>query len=211
MADTGELELLGRGRRRAAYRLAGTGQCLKCYLPDALVEDSGIIAKEIRKCRFDRKRNTCAAEYDCFQELKARLPARLLAVFPEKIELVADDKRGWCLVESEVCNHDGSSPKGFAEVYWQSGGDRRRELLARFKDLMLDLAKYRVRFFDPPNVLVQTLGPGGEFRLRIVDFEPSSRTLIQLDRLFPVLASLKLKRRVRRFLRLQLGDDGKLA
>jgi len=47
--------------------------------------------------------------------------------------------------------------------------------------------------------------------LRIVDFEPSSRTLIQLDRLFPVLASLKLKRRVRRFLRLQLGDDGKLA
>ena len=210
MAGAGELELLGRGRRRAAYRLAGMGRCLKCYLPDDLVDGAGAIAKEIKNCRFDRKRNTCAAEYDYFQELKARLPAELLATFPDEMELTSDENRGWCLIETEVCNYDGSSPKGFAEAYRQSDGKCRTEMLARFKALMLDLAKYRVRFFDPPNVLVQMLGPGGEFKLRIVDFEPASRTLIPLDRMFPALVGLKLKRRVRRFLRRQLGEDGKL-
>ena len=210
MEFTGKLELLGYGRRRAVYRLPGTGKCLKCYLPEELIEGSGAIAREIANCRFDRKRNTCAAEYDCFKALKARLPAELMAVFPEEMELVADDKRGWCLIETELCNYDGSPLRSFAEVYRQSDAAMRQALLAQFKALMLGLAQYRVRFFDPPNVLVQTLGPGGEFRLRIVDFEPASRTLIPLDRLCPALVSLKLKRRARRFLSWQLGEEGVL-
>ena len=44
------------------------------------------------------------------------------------------------------------------------------------------LLKYCVRFFDP-----QPVAPDGGFRLRIVDFEPMSRTVVKLDQLFPAL------------------------
>lgn len=44
-----------------------------------------------------------------------------------------------------------------------------------------------MRFFDPPNILVQPVAPDGGFRLRIVDFEPMSRTVVKLDQLFPAL------------------------
>ena len=203
--DTAKQELLGHGRRRACYRIGDTGKCLKCYLPEELIDGEGTIAREIRKLRFNRKLNTCAQEYDYYRKLRARLPAGLMAVFPEEMELVDDPVRGWCLEETELRNFDGSPLEDFASACRRGGEAKVFALVAAFKQLMQDLARYRVRFFDPPNVLVQTVAPNGDFRLRIVDFEPASRTLVPLDRMFPILVGVKLLRRARRFLKCQLG------
>ena len=199
-----KLEVIGQGKRRIVYRLGDTGDCLKCYLPPELVTVGSTVEREIRQFRFDRGHNTCAQEYDCWRKMKSRLPESLMSVFPEKLRLVCHPERGWSLVEPELRNFDGSKPEPLSEAY-RRGGAMADKLLKAFKALMLELCRYNVRFFDPPNILVQTLSPNGDFRLRIVDFEPTSRTLIPIDRIIPALVRGKIVRRANRYLKLQLN------
>ena len=181
---TGESAEIGRGSRRVCTRIPGTGLCLKRYRDDD--EVGATVRREIARGRFDRRLNTCAQEYDYLQELKRILPADVLSVFPETFELREDPKMGWHLVESLVLNGDGSVPERFSRTYRGAS-----EAAA-------------AKFFDPQNVIVQWPGrpqEGVEFRLRIVDFEPATRTLLPVDSLSPSLRRRKLRRRVERYLR----------
>lgn len=192
---------IGRGSRRVCVRIPGTGLCMKRYRDDDGV--GATVRREIARCRHDRRRNTCAQEYDYLQVLKSTLPADVLAVFPETFELRHDDAAGWHLVESLVLNGDGSVPERFSRTYRAATPRVRQLLYAEFRNLMHAFEVAAVKFYDPQNVIVQWPGKpqeGEEFRLRIVDFEPASRTLLPIDSLFPFLRRMKLRRRVTRYL-----------
>jgi len=191
---------VGRGSRRICTRISGTDLCMKRYRDDDGV--GATVRREIARCRHDRGRNTCAQEYDYLQELKGLLPADVLSVFPETFELRYDAKFGWHLVESLVLNGDGTVPERFSRTYRGAPAALRPRLYAAFRNLMHAFEAAAVRFYDPQNVLVQWDGKQfeGDFRLRIVDFEPASRTLLPVDSLCPTLRRMKLRRRVARYL-----------
>lgn len=220
--SAGTLERLGMGSRRACYRLPGTGLCVKCYRSEAEIAEGKhperayskplqpSVVREIRRHRFSDAGNTSCQEWRYHESLRARLPPDLLAVFPEIMERMLVPGRGWCLVEDEVRNADGSQAGKFHEEFMSIRDVCLREkLLEAMKDLCGSLARHAVSFYDPQNVLVQWLSGGG-FRLRIVDFEPTSRALVPLDKIFPWLVGMKVRRRFARYLRsydVLFGED----
>ena len=175
--------------------------CVKRYRDDGDVGET--VRKEIERCKFDRRRNTCAQEYDYIRSLAAKLPPEVFAVFPETMELRDDPVHGWLLVESLVLNGDGSTPERFSRTCRAADADTRLRLLCAFRDLAHAFEAAAVRFYDPQNVLVQWEGKPfeGDFRLRIVDFEPASRAFLPIDLICPALRRMKLRRRVERYLR----------
>lgn len=191
---------IGKGSRRVCFRLSDALLCVKRYRDDGEVGET--VCKEIERCKFDRRRNTCAQEYDYIRSLEKILPPETFAVFPEKMELKEDPVHGWHLVESLVLNGDGSVPERFSRTCRAVDANMRRRLLAAFRNLAHAFEAAAVRFYDPQNVLVQWSGKPFEsdFRLRIVDFEPASRTLLPIDSLCPALRRMKLRRRVKRYL-----------
>ena len=191
---------IGKGSRRICLRMDDAQMCVKRYRDDGEVGET--VRKEIERCRFDRRRNTCAQEYDYICSLEKILSPGTFAVFPEKMELREDPVHGWHLVESIVLNGDGSVPERFSRTCRAADAETRRRLLAAFRNLAHAFEAAAVRFYDPQNVLVQWNGKPfeGDFRLRIVDFEPASRTLLPIDSLCSALRRMKLRRRVRRYL-----------
>jgi len=214
----GALKRLGMGSRRACYAIPGTDLCVKCYRSEEEIVEgkypghspvlplAPAVVHEIRKYRFDRHHNTCCQECRYWQTLREVLPADLMAFFPETLEEVCVPSRGWGIVESRIDNADGSPVRRFHEIWFRSSGEERCRLADAFAVLVDGLAQYAVRFFDPQNILVQRCADG-TFRLRIMDFEPTTRTLIALDRLSPMFVRFKVRRRFARY-RKKLGIKG---
>ena len=212
LLKSGSLERLGMGSRRACYRLPGVDLCVKCYRSDEEIAEgkypgdkhniplSSSVVREIRRCRFDEKRNTCCQEYEYWQELQRSLPKDLKDVFPATMEKMLLPSRGWCVVEELVTDADGTPTQLFADV-WRNltDGPARCRLLDRFRYLADDLVRHSVRFFDPQNVLVQKC-EGGGLRLRITDFEPISRAAVPIEKFLPSLIHHKIRRRFGRYL-----------
>ena len=202
---------LGMGSRRTCYRLPGVDLCVKCYRSDEEIAEGknpGVspfkplarcVVREIRRFRFDERRNTCCQEYRYGLELRERLPKDLMTVFPATMEQMFLPSYGWAVVEELIVNADGTSPRRFAQAWLVADAQRQVELTASFKALGHELARHSVRVYDPPNVLVQWLSDGS-FRLRIMDFEPASRLFLPIDRI-PVLVRFKIRRRFARYLR----------
>ncbi len=210
MLAAGELKRIGIGTRRACYILPGGELCLKCYRSEAEIAEGKYpgtvrskpllptVVNEIRRCRFDEKRNTGCQEYRYWLKLKTRLPRELMAAFPSTMEMVKLSGRGWATIEEAVINADGSAPRRFAEEWALSDRAKRERLFAALNILVDELVENTVRFFDPQNVLVQDL-PDGDFRLRITDFEPGTRLLIPIDSI-PAITRPKVRRRFLRFM-----------
>lgn len=204
---SGGLERLGEGSRRVCYRIPDTGLCAKFYRDEAAARYASV-AREIRDCRHDRERNVCCREYRFWNELKERLPPYVFAAFPDLMEQVYVPSHGWGTVVSLVQNADGTPCQRFTRAYWAADGDARRKLLREFWLLIGAFAAYSVRFFDTQNIVVQYLGDG-TFRLRIVDFEPVSRTAIPVDSCCPAMVRRKVMRRARRYLAEHLSIKAK--
>ena len=205
-------EQLGGGLRRVCLALPGGKLCLKSYRTDdeldALSREREAngrkpikqsVVREIHTCRFLRGKNTNVQEFESWKEMKERLPADIMAVFPKTMELVCDSMRGWSLVEERIDNFDGRPLRGIMHETRVAPPEVKSRLLASFRSLRDNLARHRVPFFDPPNVMVQWLDES-EFRLRIVDFEPAVRTFLSIERLVPFMLSLKVRRRFNRWL-----------
>ena len=191
---------IGKGSRRVCLRLPDVPLCVKRYRDDGEVGET--VRREIERCKFDRRRNTCAQEYDYIRSIKVKLPSEVSAVFPDTMELKEDPVHGWHLVESLVLNGDGSTPERFSRTCRAANAETRRRLLAAFRNLAHAFEVAAVRFYDPQNVLVQWEGKPfeGVFRLRIVDFEPASRAFLPIDLVCSAFRRMKLRRRVTRYL-----------
>lgn len=216
----GELKRIGDGSRRICYAIGDTGLCLKGYRreeeldsrmrPDGTLETYPLkpsTIREIRAARFDERRNTSCQEWRYYQELKVKLPQELFAAFPETLERVSVPSLGWCLVENLIVNADGSPVRKFAPVYHDADEALQKQLLAKLLALRDGLMQHAVRFYDPQNVMVQ-FAADGSFRLRIIDFEPATRTWIPLDAILPFLVRQKCARRFRRFIKESLHIKG---
>ena len=203
---SGALERIGMGSRRSCYRLPGNpGLCLKCYKSDAEIlegKDPGkavsrplapAAAREIGRCRFDERRNTCCAEYRYWKGL----PEEVRHYFPSSMEIINTPSRGWCLVEELILNDDGSPIAKFLPAWRSAGEDGRRRLASELSKLEEVFLRRSIRFFDPQTIMVQR--SRGELRLRIPDFEPVSRTFIPLDVLHPAFIRIKAGRRFARY------------
>ena len=207
---SGALERIGMGSRRSCYLLPGnSGLCLKCYKSDAEIQEgkdpgkaesrpmAPAAVKEIRTCRFDQRRNTCCEEYRYWKNVIQNTPAEVKRIFPATMEMLKLPSRGWCLLEEFMLNDDGSAITKFLPA-WQSAGEAdRKRLVAALSELEESFLRHSIRFFDPQTIMVQR--SGGEPRLRIPDFEPSSRTLIPIDILHPVFIRIKTQRRFARY------------
>ena len=211
--EAGTMKRLGLGSRRACYRIPDSGLCVKCYRSEPEIAEgkhperndlkplAPSVIREIRIHRFSDAGNTSCQEWRYHEVLKKRLPPDLLEVFPETLVRVMVPGRGWCLVEEEILNADGTPARKFHEAYGFALDPKiRASLLKTMKGLCDGLARHAVRFYDPQNVLVQWKADG-TFRLRIVDFEPASRAIIPLDRFFPALVGCKVRRRFARYLK----------
>ena len=216
---SGVLERIGMGSRRICYKIPGTKFCIKCYRMDNEIKKgkydgakalAASVVREITKARFDEKRNTSCQEYRYWKKLREKLPPELFEVFPQTMECVLVPSRGWCVIEERVENYDGSNPKRFSEAYREADDDKKDKMLSALKSLVSDFVHYAVRFYDPQNLIVQNTADGGLY-LRLVDFEPATRTLIPVDSLLLVLVRMKTKRRVSRWIREHLGLNGRLA
>ena len=216
LLNNGSLERLGMGTRRACYRLPGSDLCVKCYRSEEEIAEgrnSGSrqfkplplsVVKEIRRFRFDERRNTCCQEHRYWSELKCRLPEDLMSAFPTTIQPVLVPTRGWCEVEEHVVNADGSPVMKIHEVWLQADELLRKKLLNAFDTLTEKLAKWSVRMFDPQTLFVQKMADGS-IRLRILDFEPVSRTFFVLENLSPAIVRMKLRRRFGRYRKLLMS------
>ena len=71
---------IGKGSRRVCLRLPDSRLCVKRYRDDDGVGET--VKREIARFRFDRRRSTCAQEYDYVRSLAAKLPPEVFAVFP---------------------------------------------------------------------------------------------------------------------------------
>lgn len=213
LLKSGGMVRLGMGSRRSCHRLQEGGLCVKCYRSDAEIAEGKepgsepakplphAVVREIQRCRFDERRNTCCQEYDYWRGLRATLPEHLAALFPATMEKLLLPSRGWCVVEELIENADGTAPAKFHEAFIYSPKSKRAELAAALDSLTDDLIRHAVRIYDPQNILVQRSNDGA-FRLRIADFEPATRTLISLDRLSPLVVRMKLRRRFARYRRM---------
>jgi hypothetical protein len=138
--------------------------------------------------------------------LKEKLPSEIFAAFPQKMECVFVSLRGWCLVEEHLENFDGSELEDFRSVYFVADDGLKKKLLSAFLRLIEQFCVHAVRFYDPQNLLVQWIS-NEDFVLRIVDFEPATRTFLPVDSMLPAFIRRKTMRRVRRWLKLQLGVE----
>ena len=207
---TGAMKRLGMGIRRACYAIPGTDLCVKCYRNDEEIAEgrrpgsvppkpiAPAAVDEIHRYRFDERHNTCCQEYRYWHLLKHLIPINLMAAFPSVVEQVFVPSRGWCVVETRIENADGSPVVKFHEAWAVASKSERRRLFVAFENFTEELIHYAVRFYDPPNILVQRCA-NGSFRFRITDFESYSRTWIALDRLSSVFVRLKARRRFARY------------
>ena len=211
----GKMERLGMGSRRTCYKIPGTKFCVKCYRSDDEIKEGkyeGAVAlapsvvREIIKARFDEKRNTSCQEYRYWRKLKETLPPEVFAAFPQKMECVLVPARGWCLVEERLENFDGSKPEDFKTAYFAADDKIKKSLLSAFLRLIEQFRFYAVRFYDPQNLLILRTS-NDDFVLRIVDFEPASRSFLSIDSILPPLVRRKTMRRARRWLKMQLGVE----
>lgn len=209
----GKMERLGMGSRRVCYKIPTSNLCVKCYRSDEEIKEGkyeGAVAlapsvvHEITKARFDEKCNTSCQEYRYWKRLKEKLPPEVFAVFPQKMECVVVPNRGWCLIEERLENFDGSKTEDFKSAYFAADDKGKKRLLSAFSRLIEQFCVHAVRFYDPQNLLVQWIS-NEDFVLRIVDFEPATRTFLPVDSLLPSFVKLKTLRRAKRWLKMQLG------
>ena len=212
LAD-GALERLGMGARRACYALPGGRLCVKCYRIDAEIAEgrhperppfspvTERVAREIRRNRFDEARNSCCQECRYWHEMMGRLPEELMAVFPSTMRMLRLPSRGWCVVEERVMNADASPVQKFHEAWIRADKATRLVLFEKFAALADALVHHAVRIYDIQNTLVQKASDG-TIRLRIADFEPSSRALIAIDHISAGIVRMKLRRRIARYCKL---------
>ena len=213
LLNSGALKRLGMGARRSCYALPGGRLCVKCYRSDEEIAEGkhpgrepfkplpSSVVREIRRRRFDERRNTCCQEYEYWKELATALPKDIMAVFPATMEKLFLTSRGWCVVEELMSNADGSSPVLFFKAFHRASPSMRIALAEALDGLVGKLERFSVKIYDPQNLLVQRRADG-LFSLRIADFEPESRTFIDIDGLFPSIARMKLRRRFARYRRM---------
>lgn len=199
-----ELVEIGRGTRRVCYRVGDTGYCAKFYYPQEECTEAmkmqKSIQRDIRWRRFNKRRNVSCEEVYVYNAFRHKMPERIRSRLPETCERVYHPKWGWGVIETYCTNPDGSAIIPYEDEIKRQPPEVREVIYAKARELLDELIAAGALFYEPGNLHVQ-FGSDGSVGLRIVDFEPSSKTSIPLERIWPWFRRRKLARKAERYLR----------
>lgn len=202
--DLSAYELIGEGTIRCCYRVPDKSLCLKFYAP-CLSHDPTHPRSLKTRMKLSLTRhlfwlNINMQEWRYYERLKRRLPAELMAVFPEHMEPLYSPRYGWGLTESLLTNYDGSYAQLADEELARLAGSSVAEELYRDIELFFDKAvQYSIALYDPRNILIQWVDPH-KYRIRLVDFEPKPKTLIPGLAYLKPFVRFRVRTRSRRYL-----------
>ena len=199
-----ELVEVGRGTRRVAYRVGDTGYCVKFYYPkeqciEALKMQKSI-QRDVKWRRFNKARNSSSREVYVYNLFRHTMPVEIRRHMPEVCERVYHPEWGWGVIETYYTNPDGTAiiPYEF-EIARQTPANR--ELIYdQAVEFLRAIIKAGGLFYEPGNFHV-LIKPDGSVELKLVDFEPESKTLIPLEMYSKWFRRRKLVRKSRRYLR----------
>lgn len=200
-----DLVEIGRGARRVCYRIGETGFCVK-FLRDPKDADSDRklgwrFRVMLKTARFDRRRNVNCLEAEAMMRYRREAGPHVSAAFPEVVEVVFDEQRGYGVLMSLLANADGSK---IIRVEYEMKKRRDPVFSAaccrQLKELFNELIAISAPFFEPANVQIQFLSDGST-RLRLIDFEPVDKKLIPIAEVVPFVRRKNLQRKTARYLR----------
>lgn len=177
-----DYELIGEGTIRCCYHKKGQSVCYKFYANWLSKDPTHPRSWKTRLRLLVTKHlfwfNINMQECRYFARLKKRLPAELMAVFPELMEPVYSTREGWGIREELLINYDGSYTKLVGEeMHRLAGTSRANELFRDVETFYNQAVTHAIALYDPPNLLVQWVSPSA-YRLRVVDFEPKAKAVI---------------------------------
>ena len=182
------LERVGSGgARRACWKIGDTGFCVKFYKDDAMLESDGIkdsIRREVRKKRFDLKRNNSAQEVRVYERYMRTMPPEVTSKLPEVVELVFDDSLGYGILETYYTNPDGTAIIPYEFEIRRQTPENREIIYAQAKELLEILIANSAFFYEPGNFHNRILSDG-TIETKIIDFEPTSKLFIKIERIWP--------------------------
>ena len=199
-----ELVEIGRGTRRVTYRVGDTGYCAKFYYPqeqciEALKMQKSI-QRDVKWRRFNKARNASSEEVYVYERFRHTMPEEIRRRMPPVCVRVFHPVWGWGVLETCYVNPDGTAVLPYEEeIARQTDPAVKAEIYRQARDLLLVLAAHRAYFHEPGNFHV-LLGADGSATLKLIDFEPESKTAIPVEMLVPALRARKLKRKARRYL-----------
>ena len=198
-----ELVEVGRGTRRVAYRVGDTGYCVKFYYPqeqciEALKMQKSI-QRDVRWRRFNKARNSSSREVYVYDLFRHSMPPDIRARMPEVCERVYHEVWGWGVIETYYTNPDGTAILPYEDEIARQTPDNRERIYAQAVDFLEKVSAAGVLFYEPGNFHV-LLQPDGGLELKLIDFEPESKTAIPLEMYSKWFRRRKLARKANRYL-----------
>lgn len=199
-----ELVEIGRGTRRIAYRVGDTGYCAKFYYPkeqciEALKMQKSI-QRDVRWRRFNKARNSSSREVYVYNLFRHSMPPDIRARMPEVCERVYHETWGWGVIETYYTNPDGTAILPYENEMARQTPANREKIYDLAVDFLKTIIAAGALFYEPGNFHV-LIKPDGSIELKLVDFEPESKTLIPLEMYSKWFRRRKLVRKSRRYLR----------
>lgn len=192
------------GVRRVCYKIGETGFCVKFYKTKDIFETQrSPRAKIMRECeakRFDLKRNNSAQEVRVYERYMRTMPKSVTSKLPEVVELVFDPEWGYGILETYYTNPDGTAIIPYEFEIARQTPENREIIYAQAKELLDVLAANRAFFFEPGN-FHNLIHADGTIETKIVDFEPTSKLLIKLDRVWPWWRGWILRSKAKKYLK----------
>ena len=200
------------GSRRNCYKLGDSGYCVKFYKPPEDCVPGKMkrsIVKDIRRRRFDKRLNSSALEVEYYWNHWRKMPSDVTEKLLPHVELVSHPQWGYGILETYYTNPDGTAIIPFQDELLRQRDhmETKREIYRQARDLLRALIREAAFFFEPGNFHT-LLKPDGGVETKIVDFEPTAKTLIPLERWFPWYRRMKLRRKAVRYLRSMREDFG---
>lgn len=198
-----ELIEVGRGTRRVAYRVGDTGYCVKFYYPqeqciEALKMQKSI-QRDVKWRRFNKARNSSSREVYVYNLFRHSMPPDIRARMPEVCERVYHEVWGWGVIETYYTNPDGTAILPYENEIARQTPENRERIYDLAVDFLKTIIAAGALFYEPGNFHV-LLKPDGGIELKLVDFEPESKTAIPLEMYFKWFRRRKLVRKSRRYL-----------
>ena len=200
-----ELVEVGRGTRRVTYRVGDTGYCAKFYYPHDLcvIErkiNRGAIVRDIEWRRFNKFRNSSSREVFVYNLFRHTMPEEIRKRMPEVCERVYHEEWGWGVIETYYTNPDGTAILPYEFEIARQTPENREKIYEQAVSLLKTVIKAGALLYEPGNFHV-LIRPDGEMELKLVDFEPESKTAIPLEMYLTWFRRLKLMRKARRYLK----------
>ena len=198
-----ELVEIGRGTRRVAYRVGDTGYCVKFYYPQEQCTEAlkmqKSIQRDVRWRRFNKARNSSSAEVYIYDLFRHTMPEDIRAAMPPVCERVYHPVWGWGILETFYTNPDGSAIRPYEDEIARSSKEDRETIYALAVDMLDRVIKAGALLYEPGNFHVLR-HEDGSMELKLVDFEPESKTAIPLERVWKSFRQRKLRRKAKRYL-----------